>query len=316
MDPPEHAVFRKILVGHFRANRMQALEPRIQSLVDNTIDQMLVGERPVDLVESISLPVPSTVLSWILGVRAEDRSFFTTAAQHLLNGQDVNDPGAPARARKAGVELRGYLADLAAGRDALSEPGDDILGALVAAEREGTITRQDTVNTALVLTVAGHDTTAAMASNGLLTLLCHPDQMAELRAEPSLLSEAVEELLRYLTVVQLVVLRVAKEEIEIGGVIIPANEGIVPLTASADRDETRFPAADQFDLHRASQGHLAFGFGLHQCIGQTLARMELRIILGTLLRRLPDLRLAIPLDEVPFKMFSQTASVTRLPVTW
>jgi cytochrome P450 len=316
MDRPEHAVFRRLLVKHFTVKRIQALVPRIQQLVDEAIDAMMAGDRPVDLVEALALPVPSTVLSWILGVRAQDWQFFNTASQHLLNGHDVNDPAAPARAREAGAALRGYLAELAAERDAASTPGDDILGTLITAEREGVITRQGTVNTTLVLAVAGHDTTAAMTATGLLTLLCHPDQLAELRADPELLPNAVEELLRYLTISQLVVLRVATEDIEIAGMTIPAGEGIVPLTASADRDGTHFADADRFDLHRQPDGHLAFGYGMHQCVGQPLARIELRVILGTLLRRLPGLRLAVAPSEVPFRRYSQVSSATRLPVTW
>jgi cytochrome P450 len=316
MDRPEHAVFRRLLVKHFTVKRIQALVPRIQQLVDDAIDAMLAGDRPVDLVQMLAVPVPSTVLSWILGVRAQDWQFFNAESQHLLNGHDINDPAAPARARAAGAALRGYLADLAAERDAAATPGDDILGALIAAERESAITRQDTVNSMLVLAVAGHDTTAAMTATGLLTLLCHPDQLAELRADPELLPNAVEELLRYLTISQLVVLRVATEDIEIGGTVIPAGEGIVPLTVSADRDGAQFADADRFDLHRETHGHLAFGYGMHQCIGQPLARIELRVILGTLLRRLPGLRLAVDPSEVPFRLYSQVSSVTRLPITW
>jgi len=316
MDRPEHTVFRRLLVKHFTVKRIQAMAPRIERLVNDTIDTMMAGDRPVDLVEALALPVPSTVLSWILGVRAQDWQFFNTASQHLLNGHDVNDPAAPARAREAGAALRGYLAELAAERDAAAEPGDDILGAMITAEREGEITRQDTVNTTLVLAVAGHDTTASMTATGMLTLLCHPEQLAELRADPELLPDAVEELLRYLTISQLVVLRVATEDIEVGGVVIPAGEGIVPLTVSADRDGAQFPDADRFDLHRQTHGHLAFGYGIHQCVGQPLARVELRVILGTLLRRLPGLRLAVDPSEVPFRLYSQVSGVSRLPVTW
>jgi cytochrome P450 len=316
MDRPEHGVFRRLLAKHFTVKRIQTLEPRIQALVDETIDRMQAGERPVDLVQALAVPVPSTVLSWILGVRAQDWQFFNTASQRLLNGHDVDDPRAPALAREAGAALRGYLAELAAERDAAAEPGDDVLGALITAERDGEITRQDTVNTTLVLAVAGHDTTAAMTATGLLTLLCHPEQLAELLRDPALLPNAVEELLRYLTISQLVVLRVATEDIEIGGVVIPAGEGIVPLTVAANRDSAQFPDADTFDLHRQTTGHMAFGHGIHQCIGQPLARVELRIILGTLLRRLPGLRLAVDPAEVPFRLYSQVNSVTRLPVTW
>jgi cytochrome P450 len=316
MDPPEHTLFRRLLGKHFAVKRIEALRPRIQQLVDDTIDSMLTTDGPVDLVEALALPVPSTVLSWILGVRAEDRQFFNTAAQHLLNGQDVDDPEAPLRAREAGAALRRYLAELAAERHVADNPGEDILGALVTAEREGVITRQDTINTTLVLIVAGHDTTAGMTATGLLTLLRHPDQLAELRANSELLPGAIEELLRYLTIVQLVVLRVTTEDIEVGSVLIPAGEGIVPLTISADRDNAHFPHADRFDVHRPVRDHLAFGYGVHQCLGQPLARIELQVILGTLLRRLPSLQLAADPAELPYRVYSQVTGVMELPVRW
>src|SRR3546814_434116 len=161
---------------------------------------------------------------------------------------------------------------------------DLILGDLVRASREGQIERRDVLNTAWLLLVAGHDTTANMIGLGMLTLLEHPDQLAQLQAEPALIPDAIEELLRYLTVVHLIILRIATEDIEIGGVTIPAGEGIIPLNFAANRDDGHFPDAAKFDIRRRPRDHVAFGYGVHQCIGQALARIELQIVFETLLR--------------------------------
>jgi cytochrome P450 len=155
-----------------------------------------------------------------------------------------------------------------------------------------------------------------MAATGMLTLLQHPGQLARLRAAPELIPAAIEELLRYLTVVHLIVVRVAREDIEIGGVTIPAGEGIIPLNFSANRDDSRFPHAEEFDIDRNARGHFGFGYGVHQCLGQTLARVELRIIFETLLRRVPTLRLAVPVEDLQFKVNSSINGVIELPVAW
>ncbi|MFD8725285.1 cytochrome P450 [Streptomyces sp. NPDC059629] len=317
MDAPEHTVFRRLLSRNFMVKRVEAMRPRIQQLVDDTLTTMLASPtRSADLVQALALPVPSTVLSWILGVRAEDREFFNKATEELLGGSTPEDLAAQERAQAAYVTLHGYIEQLVAEKEALADPGDDILGQLVTASRAGSITHADIVSSGFLLIVAGHDTTASMTGTGTLTLLQHPDQLAELRAAPELIPAAVEELLRYLTVVHLIVLRVATEDIEVGGVTIPAGEGIVPLNISANRDDAHYPDADRFDIHRAARDHFAFGFGMHQCLGQPLARVELQVIFETLLRRVPTLRLAVPVDEVPFKLWSPINGVASLPVTW
>ncbi|AEW98448.1 cytochrome P450 [Streptantibioticus cattleyicolor] len=317
MDPPEHTVFRRLLAKCFLTKRMLALRPRIQQLVDETVDAMLAApDHRADLVRDLALPVPSTVLSWILGVPAGDREFFNTETQALLDRENTDNKDARERALRAGKALRGYLDGLIADREALTDPGEDILGVLVTAVREGTISRQDAINTAVVLIVAGHDTTANMAALGTLLLLRHDDQRQLLTEQPELMPQAVEEMLRFLTVVHLVVLRVATEDIEIGGTVIPAGEGIIPLNFSANRDDAHYPDADRFDVHRKARDHVAFGYGVHQCLGQPLARVELEVVFGTLLRRLPGLRLAVPFDDLPFKSHAQINGVAALPVTW
>jgi cytochrome P450 len=318
IDPPDHTAFRRMLTKNFLVRRIDEMRPRIQHLVDGVIDEMLAtAERPVDLVRSLALPVPSTVVSWILGARAEDQQFFNDAAERLLtNGLNAADPAAIGRAGQAAKDLMGYIAKLAAEREAQDDPGDDILGQLVQGARDGVIAKEEIISNGFFFLVAGHDTTASMTALGTLTLLQHPDQMAELRADPSLIPNAIEEMLRYLTIVDLVILRVAAEDIEVGGQLIRAGEGIIPLTISADRDDTRFPDAATFDIHREARGHVAFGYGVHQCIGQPLARVELQIIFETLLRRVPELKLAVPYEELQFKAKASVNGVLQLPVTW
>ncbi|WP_432003432.1 cytochrome P450 [Streptomyces sioyaensis] len=317
MDPPEHSLYRRLLSKNFQVKRIEALRPAVQSLVDDAIDVMLAGpHRAVDLVRALALPVPSTVLSWILGVPLEDQAFFNKIAEELGNLGDGSDPSLIDRAQKAHADLHAYASRLAAEREAVEDPGDDILGQLVKAAREGTIPREQVANIVLVLTIAGHDTTANMTALGTLTLLQHPDQLAQLRENPALIPGAIEELLRYLSIVQLVITRVATEDIEVGGVVIPAGEGIIPLNFAANRDDAHYADADRFDIHRQARDHVAFGYGVHQCMGQPLARLELHVIFETLIRRIPTLRLAVPVEGVPFKSWSNINGVSALPVTW
>jgi cytochrome P450 len=317
MDAPAHTMYRRLLSRNFMVKRVEALRPAIQDLVDEKIDAMLASpQRPVDFVQALALPVPSTVLSWVLGVREKDRAFFNKATEELFSFGDGTDAEAIERSNQANMSLYLYAYELAEERAAADHPGDDILGQLVTAAKEQKISLKDVAGAGFVLTVAGHDTTASMTALGTLTLLQHPEQLAELRAHPELIPDAIEELLRYLTVVHLIVLRVAAEDIEIGGVVIPAGEGIVPLNFSANRDDAHYPDAGRFDIHRKARDHFAFGYGMHQCIGQPLARVELHVIFETLLRRVPTLRLAVPLDEVPFKVWSPINGVYELPVTW
>jgi cytochrome P450 len=317
MDPPDHTLYRRMLSKNFMVKRVEAMRPAIQDLVDRTIDAMLASpDRRADFVQALALPVPSTVLSWVLGVRETDREFFNRTTERMFDTGDGSAPDKLANVMRATQALSGYVDELVSEREAAPDPGDDILGQLVAASRAGTISRHNVVGTGILLTVAGHDTTASMTALGTLTLLQHPDQLAELRWNPELIPDAIEELLRYLTIVHLVVTRIATEDIEIGGVVIPAGEGIIPLNLSANRDDAHFPDSDRFDIHRKARDHFAFGYGMHQCIGQPLARVELHVIFETLLRRVPTLRLAEPIEQVPFKTWSAINGVFQLPVAW
>ena len=317
MDPPVHTIFRRLLAKHFLVKKVNEVRPRIQELVDEQITAMLASpDRRADLVEALATPVSATVLGWYLGVPAEDRRFFVKAADEALGSSNPTDPEAMARGQAAVGALFGYLAGKAAERAEQADPGSDILGALVQAAKQGEITMQDVVNTCFVLIVAGHDTTTSMTGLGTLTLLQHPEQMAELRSNPALIPNAIEEMLRYLTIVHLIVIRVATEDIEIGGVTIPAGEGIIPLNFSANRDDAHYPDAASFDVHRAARDHFAFGYGVHQCIGQALARAELEIIFETLLRRVPTLALDARPEDLDVKVWSPINGLHALPVSW
>jgi cytochrome P450 len=315
-DPPDHTVFRRLLANNFVVKRVEAMAPRIQRLVDDQVDHLLSLPQPADLVHEFALPIPSTVLSWILGVKAEDAPFFNQAAEDVLSDVHSGSEESLQRINAGVAALRSYIEGLVDERLELDVLPEDIIGQMVGAMKEGQVTRKEVVQSGASVTVAGHDTTASMVATGTLTLLRHPEQMERLRAHPELIPAAIEELLRYLTIVNLVVARVALEDIEIGGVTIPAGEGIIPLNFSADRDDARFPDAATFDIDRDARGHVAFGYGVHQCLGQPLARVELRIVFETLLRRVPTLRLAAPVEDLKFKVNAPVHGVAELPVAW
>jgi cytochrome P450/O-methyltransferase involved in polyketide biosynthesis len=305
MDPPEHTRVRRTVVGEFTAKRMAALRPRIQEIVDEHLDAMLAGPRPADLVRALSLPVPSLVICELLGVPYADHEFFQTRSANLLSA------GIPGEERVASArQLVGYLVELI-GRKA-DEPGDDLLSRQLA-EGAG---REDLMALAFLLLVAGHETTANMISLGTLILLEHPDTLAAIRQDPTKTPNAVEELLRYFTIAEFGSSRVAVEDVELGGVLIRAGEGVVSLGNTGNRDPEAFENPDEFDIERGARHHVAFGYGPHQCLGQNLARIELQIVFDTLLRRVPTLRLATEPATLRFKDDANVYGLHELPVTW
>jgi cytochrome P450 len=309
MDDPEHGTYRKMLTGTFMIKRVEALRPRVQEIVDDLIDTMLADAPPADLVSAFALPVPSLVICELLGVPYADHEFFQRCSRVLVSSRST-----PEEASAATGELKDYLVRLL-GRKA-EEPADDLLSRLVVEQAE-TMTHSRLADMAMLLLVAGHETTANMIALGTLTLLQHPDQLAELRAgDPRLVASAVEELLRYLTIVHSGRRRVAVEDVEVGGRLIRAGEGVIVATDSGNRDETAFPDPDVLDIHRQARHHVAFGYGVHQCLGQPLARVELQVVYGTLYRRVPTLRTAVPLEEIRFKHDMLVYGVHELPVRW
>ncbi|MFI5972272.1 cytochrome P450 [Streptomyces sp. NPDC051452] len=310
LDDPEHNRQRRMLIPSFTVKRAAGLRPLIQRTVDELLDAMIEQGPPADLVSAFALPVPSTVICGLLGVPYADHDFFEEQSRRLLRGPTGEDTEA------ARVELERYLGALIDAKAAQTEPGDGILDDLVHERlRAGTLDRADVVSLALILLVAGHETTANMISLGTFTLLRHPDRLAELRADPTLLPGAVEELMRLLSIAD-GLLRVALEDIEVDGTSIRAGEGVLFATSVINRDASVYEDPDALDLRRPARHHVAFGFGIHQCLGQNLARAELEIALGTLFSRLPGLRPAVPVEEIPFKPGDTIQGMLELPVTW
>ncbi|MGW2373359.1 cytochrome P450 [Kitasatospora sp. NPDC001683] len=310
LDDPEHARLRRMVTGDFLVKRVAALRPDIQRIVDETLDRMTEGRTEADLVADFALPVPSLVICLLLGVPYQDRDHFQELSRTLLSQEATVEQF---KAAQHGVLE--YLRALAARRR--EQPEDDILSRLAVRDD---LTVDDAANTGVLLLIAGHETTANMISLSTALLLEHPEQIAKL-ADPATLPGAVEELLRLLTIVHTGLPRVALEDVELGGVTVRAGEGVIAMLSTANRDEEVFGGAgrrptDELDLERDARRHMAFGFGVHQCLGQPLARAELQIALETLFRRLPALRLAIAEGEREFRTQSFVYGMRSLPVTW
>jgi cytochrome P450 len=312
MDDPEHDRQRKMLTRNFMIKRIEAMRPRVQEIVDDLLDTMLAGPKPADLVTAFALPVPSLVICELLGVPYADHDFFQACSKKLIARDTPVE-----ESLKAGEDLRAYLLDLVAAKE--KEPTDDLLGRLVADQlAAGELTRGEVADMGVLMLVAGHETTANMIALGTLALLEHPDQLAEIRdaEDPKVVANAVEELLRYLNIVHSGRRRVATEDVEVGGQLIRAGEGVILANDVGNRDETQFPDPDRLDIHRQARHHVAFGYGVHQCLGQPLARMELQVAYATLYRRVPTLALAVPFEDIRFKHDMLVYGVHSLPVTW
>jgi cytochrome P450 len=305
MDAPEHARLRRFVGKAFTHRRVEALRSRTQQITDELLDRL---DNPADLVEGLSLPLPITVICELLGVPAEDRHEFREWTEAMMSFV----PATPEKAMEGYRNLLGYIARLVARRR--EEPSDDLLGALVTARDEGhQLSETELVMLGGAVLIAGHETTANAIPDVLVALFEHPEQLAALRDDPGLLPRAVEELLRFVPLSLGSFSRIATEDVELGGVTIPAGDAVLVAISSCNRDEAVFTAADQLDVTREPRPHLAFGHGSHFCPGAQLARMELQVVLATLLRRFPTLRLAEP---VTFKKGRLVLSPERLVVTW
>ncbi|WP_217143469.1 cytochrome P450 [Streptomyces sp. AC627_RSS907] len=308
VDDPEHRTQRRMVLPEFTLKRAAALRPRIQQIVDERLDAMIAQGPPADLVTAFALPVPSMVICALLGVPYADHDFFEEQSRRLLRGP------APADTRDARDRLEVYLGELIDRKQ--KTPGTGLLDDLVRYQlNEGAVDREEVVALAIILLVAGHETTANMISLGTYTLLTNPRRLTELREDPSLLPGAVEELMRVLSIAD-GLLRMATEDIEVDGQTIRAGDGVVFATSVINRDESVYPEPDTLDWHRPARHHVAFGFGIHQCLGQNLARAELEIALHALFDRLPTLRLAAPAEEIPFKPGDTIQGMLELPVAW
>jgi len=309
LDLPEHTAPRQMLANEFTLRRINTLRPVIQQIVDERIDAMLAAGPPADLVSDLATQVPSRMICELLGVPLDSREFFQDRTLVLQL------PGStPQQQLAAAEDLNKFLDELVTEKEL--QPSDDVLGRLIVRNRgTGVYTHDLLVGMAQNLLIGGHETTINAIALGTIGLLQRPEVIAALQADPGLIVSTVEEILRYYPIFDVMV-RVAKEDIEIGGVTIKAGDGVVLALGSSNRDEERFADADTFDAHRGDRHHITFGHGIHQCLGQNLARVELEIVFSTLFRRMPTLQLAVDVDAVPFKVTSTITGVFSLPVTW
>jgi cytochrome P450 len=310
-DPPDHTRLRRLVAREFTPRRIESLAPRIQQVTDELLDQMLaVEERRADLIASFAFPLPMTVICELLGVPELDRDAFRRWSNEMVAR---TSPEAEALAYQ---EESAYLAELIAAKRA--KPGEDLLSGLIhTADEDGDrLSADELIGMSNLLLIAGHETTVNLIGNGLRALFAHPGQLADLRADFGLLDGAIEEMLRYDGPVETSTDRLALEDVELGGVTIPAGSTVLITMADADRDPERFKDPDRFDIRRDSRGHIAFGHGLHYCLGAPLARLEGRIAFRTLLERFPDLAPDADESELPWTPGLLIRGVRRLPVRW
>ncbi|RZT84191.1 hypothetical protein EV383_1028 [Pseudonocardia sediminis] len=310
MDDPDHARLRKMLIGEFTVRRIETLRPLIEQTVTELLDAMEAGPRETDLVQAFALPLPSLVICHLLGVPYADHAFFQEQSHALLDLTSGEE-----KVVAALDALQGYLDELAEAKR--KNPTDDLISRLGARVNAGELEISEVSAMAFLLLVAGHETTANMIGLGTLTLLHHPDQAALVRdGDTATVRSAVEELLRVLTVTHVGRRRVALEDVEVDGTLIRAGEGVILAAEAANRDPEKYSHPDDLDITRGTNQHVAFGFGIHQCLGQPLARIELQIAYPALLQRFPDLRVTVPDSEIRFREEMAVYGVHELPVAF
>jgi len=312
-DPPEHTRLRRLVSKAFTARRVEGLRPRVQQITDALLDR-IAPRGTADLVADFGLPLPITVIGELLGIPEADRDRFREWTDEMLDRPF--DPGSDlALVAAARERMHGYLADLVAAKRA--RPGDDLLTDLVEATDEGErLDAQELLAMTFLLLIAGYVTTVSLIGNGTLALLRQPEQLDRLRADPSLVPQTVEELLRFDGPVNPGLTRFALEDLEIGGVRIPRGEMVLLAIAAADRDPRRYPDPDRLDVGAVDPGHLAFGHGMHYCLGAPLARLEGQVAFTAMLARLPGLALAAREDELRWTGGGVLRSLRELPVTF
>lgn len=310
MDNPEHDHFRRMFTREFSVRRMLALKPQIEGIAASLIDEMIAHGPPVDLASTLAVKFPSLVMSALFGSPYEDHSFIIecAVARHGLTQS-------PEQAERKARELAGYVRKLIETKE--THPGDDMVSRIIESHvKPGLLSRDEFAEIGAMILRAGHDTTTNMIGMGMLLILRDETLRHRLIGKPGSIDAAVEELLRYVTPVQFSPRRVALEDVEIGGVTVRKGEGLFMLLASANRDEQVFADGDRLDFARDASEHMTFGYGIHQCLGQTLARYELQIVYPALLTRLPTLHLAVPIEQIRFKDDMQIYGVHNLPVAW
>ncbi|WP_306334423.1 cytochrome P450 [Streptomyces sp. KL118A] len=308
-DPPQHTRLRKLVAKDFTPRRIAELRPRVQRIADELVDAMLPLGR-ADLLEAFALPLPLAVICELLGVPAGDRKMFH---DWYLESTDFTRPEVAGAAAQA---MTGYLAELIAAKR--QEPGADLLSALAGDLHadDDRLSPEEMLGMAFLLLVAGYETAANLLSSGTLALLRHPEQLAALRADWSLLENAVEEMLRYEGAVETTAFRYTKEPVEIGGVTVDRGESVAVVLAAASRDPRKFAEPDRFDIRRDARGHMAFGYGIHHCLGAPLARMQGAVAFRTLLERCPGLALDADPDSLSWRPSLMLRGLHQLPVTF
>lgn len=306
VDDPVHNARRKMLIPSFTIRRINAMRPRIQEIVDRQLDKMLENGAPADLIPAFAAPVPVTVLYHLLGIPDDDHEFFEKQSHQLAFGPNPNE---------AYDQLMAYMATLIAEKQ--RNPGVGVVDDLLTGHgAPGDVAHEELLSTLVLQVAGGHGTTASMISLSVFTLLQNPEQFAELRADPSLMPAAVDELMRLLSIPD-GMSRVATDDIEVDGTTIRKGDGVFFITSLINRDEDVYEAPNSLGWHRASvRDHVSFGFGAHQCLGQNLARVTMEIALGTLIQRLPGLRLAAQAEEIPFHPAAAFQVLIELPVAW
>ncbi|MEO8752149.1 MAG: cytochrome P450 [Casimicrobiaceae bacterium] len=312
IDNPEHDIQKRMMIRDFTVKRVQEIRPYVEKLVDEIIDDMLLRKPPVDIVPGLATTLPTMVICELLGVPYEDREFFGHRAKSLVAAATAEE------ATAAGAELSSYIDKYIDLKTA--KPGNDMISRLVHEQMlKGNLERSQLVSLGRLMLVAGHDTTAGMIGLSTLVMLQNPDIAAEIGSsdDPAFITNAVLEMFRYLGTTHAGRRRVAIADIEIGGQMIRKGEGVIVLNNLMDRDGTVFPDPDSFDPHRDNaRATAAFGYGIHQCPGQLLARMELGVVHAKLWKRVPGLKLAVPMEDLGFFEGGSNYEVTTLPVTW
>ena len=311
-DPPVHTRLRRLVSKVFTAGRIENLRPRVREIAESLVEPLAgaPGERRrADLVADFAIPLPITVICEMLGVPSADQDSFRTWSNTIVTGVATGGSFDAMRA------LSGYIVDLIA--DKRSSLGEDLLSALIAVRDDNDrLTERELVSMVFLLLIAGHETTVNLIANGMHLLLTHPDQYRRLRSDPSLIPTAVEEFLRYESPVETTTFRFTAEPVEVGGVTIPAGEVVLAALTSANRDEERFADPARFDITRRENSHLAFGHGIHFCLGAPLARLEGQVAFETLLARLPELALAVPAEDLAWRPGILIRGLVDLPVEW
>lgn len=308
LDEPDHTRLRSLVSKAFTNRRILEMEPRIQQIADDLIDEFK-DKNEIDLIDAYAFPLPIVVICEMLGVPAADRDKF-----RLWSNALIEIGNSEATFMQLMADFIQYIGNMLA--DRRQNPRDDLISALVHAEEAGDhLSEAELYSMIVLLIVAGHETTVNLIANGMLALLRNPAQMALLQQEPELIETAVEEFLRYDGAVERATIRYAAEDVEIGGQLIKRSTPVIVVVGAANRDPRYFEDANSLDITRADNKHIDFGYGIHYCLGAPLARLEGRIAINTLIQRIPTLRLAVPASELEYRTSTIVRGPVKLPVT-